>query len=339
MTRTKTQIPMYRLLFLGSFLGLLLATSCVSQQRYDEMAQVADYYKQQAAGADSISSYNTQLADEEGSLNKDFRDLTDKVERLTATNISLHRSYTELETRYNALVDQSSKVLSTSGSEVTDLQQSLADYEAELIRKEREIEALEYEIDECEAEIERLENGAVAEYNTTNARDRRMREAQSKLQFTSSQLSQISASLLQGLTGYGNTELTVQQREGKIYLTLTEFLLFPTGSTQLNQRGRQALRQAAIVLRQHPEISVLVLGHTDTDGGADYNWKLSTDRALAVAKDLIADGVNPAGITAAGRSFYDPIVPNTSPSNKALNRRTEIILTPNYDEILELIRE
>lgn len=330
---------MSRLLFSSLFFSFILLAGCVSRQRYDEMSQVADYYKEQAAGVDSLSYYNTQLSDQEGSLSKDLRDQIETIERLTATNISLNRSYQDLLTRYNSLVDQSSKFLSTSGEEVTDLQQSLADYEAELIRKERELEALEFEIAEREAEIERLENGVVSEYSTQTAQDRRVREMQSRLQFTNNQLTQLNSNLLQGLVGFGNNELNVREQSGRIFLTLNEVLLFPSGSYQLQQRGRQALRQIATVLRQYPDISVLVEGHTDTDGGADYNWKLSTDRALAVSKDLIADGVNPASVTAAGRAFYDPIVPNTTAQNKAMNRRTEIILTPNYDELLDLIRE
>lgn len=339
MTRKKTQIPMLRYLSYALLIVFLFASGCVSRQRYDEMSQVAEYYRQQAADVDSLSLYNTELSQEGGSLSKDSRDQIQTIERLTATNISLNRSYQDLLSRYNALVDQNQDVLSTSGREVTDLQQSLAEYEAELIRKERELEALEYEIAEREAEIERLENGAVSEYSTVTARDRRLRDAQSNIQAQRNRLLQLNSGLLQGLVGFGNNELNVREQSGRLYLTLNEVLLFSSGGTQLSQRGRQALRQAATVIRQYPDMSILVEGHTDTDGGAEMNWQLSANRALVVAQDLIADGVNPAVVTAAGRAFYDPLVPNTSPANKAMNRRTEIILTPNYDELYELIRE
>ena len=89
----------------------------------------------------------------------------------------------------------------------------------------------------------------------------------------------------------------------------------------------------------NPDILVNVEGHTDSDGSPSSNWDLSVRRATAVVKVLTGQNVDSKRVTASGRAFYDPIVPNTSASNKAKNRRTEIILTPKLDQLYQIINQ
>jgi chemotaxis protein MotB len=100
----------------------------------------------------------------------------------------------------------------------------------------------------------------------------------------------------------------------------------------------KALEQLAGALNQNPAIEIIVEGHTDNTGSVDYNWDLSVRRATAVVKILGISGVPPARMTAAGKGMHQPAFPNTTPENRAKNRRTEIILSPNMDKILELAK-
>lgn len=114
----------------------------------------------------------------------------------------------------------------------------------------------------------------------------------------------------------------------QLRVILPESVTFPTGSSVVNSGFRSALNEVARSLRAHPNSTVRVVGHTDNVGTMAYNQQLSVDRALAVARILIADGVPASRITYAGRNFAEPITSNASASGRAQNRRVEVIITP-----------
>jgi len=114
-------------------------------------------------------------------------------------------------------------------------------------------------------------------------------------------------------------------------------LIFPSGSTNINAEGRSAVRQLAEALKNNPDIDILVEGHTDSQGSALMNWKLSVDRAVAVTDILTDYGLNPERITAAGRGEYMPVASNQTAEGRARNRRTEIVISPKLDEIYDLL--
>jgi chemotaxis protein MotB len=115
-------------------------------------------------------------------------------------------------------------------------------------------------------------------------------------------------------------------------------LLFKAGSDKVEANGVTALAKLAKALNENPSIEIIVEGHTDNAGAVDYNWNLSVSRATSVVKILAMNGVLPNRMIASGRGMHHPIVPNNSEANKAKNRRTEIILSPNLDKILELTK-
>ncbi len=145
------------------------------------------------------------------------------------------------------------------------------------------------------------------------------------------------------LVNFNTNELSVSMKNGKVYVSMQESLLFPSGSAVVNQKGKDALAKLAGVLNTNPEINVEVEGHTDsipinTKMYPD-NWALSVARATSIARILIKDYfVNPTRITASGRGKYDPVASNATPVGRAQNRRTEIILEPKLDELMNLIR-
>lgn len=143
------------------------------------------------------------------------------------------------------------------------------------------------------------------------------------------------------LVGFQSNELTVYTKEGKVYVSLQENLLFPSGSAVVNPKGKEALGKLAQVLNQNPDISVLIEGHTDSipiKGRYKDNWDLSTARANAIVRILTDSySVDPGRVTASGRSWHDPVDSNQTAEGRARNRRTEIILAPKLDELMQLL--
>jgi len=145
------------------------------------------------------------------------------------------------------------------------------------------------------------------------------------------------------LTGFNSNELQVFTKNGKVYVSLQENLLFPSGSAVVNAKGKQALGTLAQVLNTNPDINVVVEGHTDSipiHGKYEDNWALSVARATSIVR-ILTDTyhVDPTRVTASGRSKFEPVEPNDSAEGRQRNRRTEIILAPKLDELMQLLQQ
>ncbi|RIY11086.1 cell envelope biogenesis protein OmpA [Hymenobacter rubripertinctus] len=147
------------------------------------------------------------------------------------------------------------------------------------------------------------------------------------------------------LLGFNSQDLQVNVKNGKVYVSLSEQLLFKSGSTKVDPKGQEALSKLAAALKGNQEVNVLVEGHTDdvplrgVVSGAKDNWDLSVLRATEITRILTQGGVPAGQVTPSGRAQYVPVAQNDSPANKALNRRTEIILTPKLDELFQILEQ
>jgi chemotaxis protein MotB len=148
------------------------------------------------------------------------------------------------------------------------------------------------------------------------------------------------------LLGFNAQDLQVNVKNGKVYVSLSEQLLFKSGSTKVDPKGQDALKKLAGALKDNKDVNVLVEGHTDnvpikgqTASGARDNWDLSVMRATEITRILTTAGMSPAQVTPSGRAEYLPVAANDTPSNKAMNRRTEIILTPKLDELFQILNQ
>ena len=145
------------------------------------------------------------------------------------------------------------------------------------------------------------------------------------------------------LLNFKGKGLSIRQRNGKVYVSMENKLLFKSGRWNIELQGKQALVSLSKVLEENPDISILIEGHTDnipftSRGAIESNWDLSTKRATAVVKILLENNkILPQNLTAAGKSEFVPIAPNTSVDGRAANRRIEIILSPSLDKIMGLI--
>jgi len=170
---------------------------------------------------------------------------------------------------------------------------------------------------------------------------RRLQQLQALMDQQKKATQEIRKKMSDALVGFNSNELTVAIKNGKVYVSLSENLLFPSGSAVVNPKGKEALSKLADVLNVNPDITVDIEGHTDSipiRGRYQDNWDLSTARAGSIVRILTKDyKVDPIRVIASGHSSYDPVQSNSTSEGRALNRRTEIILSPKLDELFKLL--
>lgn len=176
-----------------------------------------------------------------------------------------------------------------------------------------------------------------------NARQQTIQDLQSLIEAQNQKVQELLGSVQDALMGFGSEELSVSQKDGKVYVAMSDKLLFQSGSAELDKRGKEALAKLAEVLNKQNDIDVFIEGHTDskpikTARFAD-NWDLSVIRATSVVRILTEDyKVNPLQIQPTGRSEYLPVADNATAEGRTLNRRTEIIMAPKLDKLVKLIQ-
>jgi len=176
-------------------------------------------------------------------------------------------------------------------------------------------------------------------------REQRLKEVEEILRKRDEATNLLKEKLQQALLGFTKNGLTVEIRNGKVYVSLTDKLLFPSGSIIIDEKGKQALSQLADVLKQQPEINIAVEGHTDSQkitnlGQIKDNWDLSVLRSTSVVRYLTeVSKVESVRMTATGRGEFQPLGPNTNAESRSKNRRIEIVLSPKLDELYDLIKQ
>ena len=198
---------------------------------------------------------------------------------------------------------------------------------------------LEQKEEALKAEQARLEEVAF----TLQTRERRVVELESEIARKDSLVQYVQKSVADALLGFQGKGLTVSLKNGKVYVSMDNSLLFNSGSWTVQDKGRLALERLAKVLASNKDVRIEVEGHTDNDAyrGAGQvldNWDLSVMRATAVTKILTGKGVDASRVSAVGRGEFQPLVPNETPENKAKNRRTEIIISPRLDALANLVQ-
>jgi len=173
------------------------------------------------------------------------------------------------------------------------------------------------------------------------ANQKRLEELQALMDQQKRAILDIRKKMSDALVGFNSKDLQVSIKNGKVYVSLSENLLFPSGSAVVNPKGKEALGKLAGVLNNNSDITVMIEGHTDSipiHGRYQDNWDLSTARATSIVRILTKDYmVDPIRVEASGHSSYDPVQTNATTEGRALNRRTEIILSPRLDELYRLI--
>lgn len=242
----------------------------------------------------------------------------------------------------------SQEALASVRSDSATLATKIADLEAQTERQRAQIADLNGKVTDLSNRAGQLSTDAANKQSQLTQSQQQLAEQQRKLEHLQALMDQQKAAtqeirkkMSDALVGFNSNELTVAIKNGKVYVSLQENLLFPSGSAVVNPKGKLALGKLADVLNKNTDITVDIEGHTDSipiHGKYMDNWDLSTARANSIVRVLTSDyKVDPQRVIASGHSQYDPVEPNGTPEGRALNRRTEIILSPNLDELYKLL--
>jgi chemotaxis protein MotB len=269
-------------------------------------------------------------------LTSSFQVSEKTVESLKEQNQTLKVQNTELQSR----IEKQMKDIGELSAKNDELQGQLKSLKT---GSSEEIARLMEKLQQTQTDLQKREDILESAQNELEQRSIRMKELEDALKQKDEAVKKLKQKVMDALLGFNNKGLTIQEKNGKVYVSLDEQLLFKTGQWEVDPKGQQALTNLAEVLGQNPDINVLVEGHTDDvpmrgTGPVKDNWDLSVLRATAVTRILLKNkAIEPKRITSAGRGEFFPIDEAKTPEARQKNRRTEIILTPRLDEIFRIL--
>lgn len=313
---------MKKVVVILAFFSIVLSSCIVSKKKYDDLLAQKVRLDADLADRDTLlSKANTDIRGLDERVKKLSQDTTDLGQdaRTTAAKLdALDKEYSQLNSYYKNLLNSSGKL----NRDMAQQQEQLLAIQNNLDRTRRLNDSLNVSLTEREKKVKELESIMAAKDKAVN---------------------ELKSSISNALLNFKENDLTVNVKNGKVYVSLAEQLLFASGSTEVDAKGVTALQQLAKAIKDQKDIHIMVEGHTDNvpvSKKSTYmqdNWDLSVMRATAITKILTKAGLAPAQVTAAGKGEFVPLAPNTTAQNKQKNRRTEIIITPNLDELFKIL--
>jgi chemotaxis protein MotB len=310
-------------------LGALTLASCVPTKKYQDLLAKEQACSEELAKFKSSALTNEAKAKDFESnyllLKSEYNNLQSDTATIGQKARVLQAKYDQLKAINNDLEANYQRLRQAGASETAKLSSELATKKLELQRREDELSALERDLTEKQALLEE--------------RQKRVKELEEMFSRQELAAAELKAKVTNALKGFENKGLTIVEKNGKIYVSLEAKLLFPSGSVVVDPEGQKALIDLAKVLQEEKDLEIIVEGHTDTDAlnkssHPKNNWELSVLRATSVIDIMLSNSeMDPKQLMAAGRSEYIPVDVN----DKAKNRRIEIILSPNLNELYELI--
>jgi len=313
---------MNKLLITITFLSFVFSSCIVTKKKYDDI--LAQKVKLEADLADR----DTLLT----KANADLQALDERVKKLAIDTTTLGQDVrttsaklSEMDKEYQQLNAYYKNLLTSSGK----LNRDMAQQQEQLLAIQQNLERT------------RKTNDSLS--TSLNEREKKVRELENVMAAKDKAVQDLKNSISSALLNFKENDLTVNVKNGKVYVSLAEQLLFASGSTEVDSKGVSALQQLAKAIKDKRDIHIMVEGHTDNvpiSKKSQYmsdNWDLSVMRATSITKILTKAGVSPNQVTAAGKGEFVPLAPNNTAQNKQKNRRTEIIITPNLDELFKIL--
>lgn len=309
-------------------LVLALATSCISPKVYKELEGKYNKLKNENRSLleenETLLSEKTKAQNALNELQSAYDDAVAQRDKLQSDYNATKANYDNLKASYSALEANSSAALAENSKKNRELLAQLEAKEQALASENQRLNTLKKELD---------------------SRSQRVAELERVIASKDAELRNLKDAISRALTDFEGKGLTVEQRDGKVYVSMENKLLFQSGSWAVGSEGKRAVEQLGSVLADNPEIAILIEGHTDNvpykgNSQLSGNWDLSTKRATAIVNILQSSSkIKAENLTAAGRGEHAPIASNETTEGKAKNRRIEVILTPKLDEIKKLLND
>jgi len=307
-------------------LVIFTSTSCVSSKLYKELE---GKYSNLKNDYDTLNADSESVLNDKNVLQNQFDQLQSEYDATVLERNQLQQDLSALQKKYDALNDSYTALEQNSTKAIADNVQKNRELLAQLDAKETALAAENNRLLKLEADMQE--------------RSQRIAELEALIASKDQAMRDLKDAISKALTAFEGKGLTVEQRDGKVYVSMENKLLFKSGSWAVGSEGRTAIEQLGTVLADNPDIAVLIEGHTDNDpfssgGQISNNWDLSTKRATAIVQILSENqAINPESLTAAGRGEFAPIASNDTTEGKARNRRIEVVLKPKLDEITKLL--
>lgn len=241
--------------------------------------------------------------------------------------------------KFQAALDREQSLLSQN----TQLNDEVVRLRSQVENLQKDNARLISQIDEALKKYSEASGQANLTQKQLEEEQQRLLELRRLLQQQRDAVENLRKKMADALVGFNSNELSVFTKNGRVYVSMQESLLFPSGSAVVNEKGKAALETVAQALNNNPDINVVVEGHTDSipiRRTFEDNWALSVARATSIVRLLTNTyAVDPVRVTASGRSYFEPVDANSTPEGRARNRRTEIILAPKLDQILQLLEQ
>ena len=307
--------------------------SCVPSRQFDELKQRNQNCESERDGLkntnEELTVKNTEMASEMQVLNKRLSSLGSDTSIMGNSYRILTTQYDKINQLYNELLEKQRQLRDGNIEETKKILIQLQLAQEDLQKREDELKELERALDKKKSELEQRNSRLIELENILKSKDAAVKSLKEKVS--------------NALIGFEGEGLTVELKNGKVYVSLEEQLLFKSGKWDVDSRGVKALKKLSKVLEKNEEINIVVEGHTDDvpyigSGQVKDNWDLSVKRATAIVKILLDNSrIDPKRITAAGRGEFMPIASGKTKEARQKNRRTEIILTPKLEELFQLL--
>lgn len=326
-------------LLTGILIAVLGCSSCVSSKKFTDLQEKHLSLEQLQKDTDA----------EKKKLQASNLDLVQANDKLRSDNIALKSDVTELQRQYSDALKASDELntkyeelLRSRDQDLGNLKEALRKLEKELVEKERSLEERETELASRDKESRALQEELEKLKRDLDIREKRVNELERKIRAKDSALLALKKQLSESLIGFENKGITVEQKNGKVYVSMESKLLFQSGRTEVDEEGRKALLQIAGALNKNTGFDIFIEGHTDNvpikTARFEDNWDLSVLRSTSVLRILINEGkVNPVRIVPAGRGEFSPVAGNEEEAGRQKNRRIELILSPDLSEIYKLL--
>jgi len=312
-------------------LSIVLVSSCVSKKKYTslemEKAKVeAMLTKKSSACDEEENRLMTRITNLEGEIASQDLNIVNLIDSIGILRSTIAEENAYIKSLGDKLDEQNQAVaaqLSSKNQTLQNKELQLNEALAKVVKERAELSALRAELNSQNSRIKALENELNAKDSAANALKKLIQNA---------------------LAGFSDLDISVEERNGRVYLSMSNKLLFPSGSIDVNIQGKEALLKITNALVKQKDIAYMVEGHTDNQPmnskSMKDNWDLSVLRATSIVRLLTGEGgLNPKQVIASGRGETMPIASNNSVDGRAKNRRTEIILTPKIEKIMELLNQ
>jgi chemotaxis protein MotB len=326
---------------------LFVGVSCVPVRQYQDMKTRSEKCEEER---DFLKNQNKEISEKSTETDLSISKMQKRIDALQLDTLTMGTSLRKMTTQYDKINELNDELMlklkqkfTESSEESKKLLVQLQKLQEDLQKKEDDLKKMEKDLNAKKASLDELTTQLDEKNAALEKKNARLIELEGILTRKDSMVKILKDKVSNALQGYEGKGLTVHQKNGKVYVSLEEKLLFQSGKWDVDPKGQKAIKDLAEVLEKNTDINIMIEGHTDDvpfkgTGGVNDNWDLSTKRATAIVKIILGNSkIDPKRLVASGRAEFSPIDPAKTSEARTKNRRTEIILSPKLDELFKIL--